>query len=79
MRLPTSGRTQHTHKITVYMSAEELHRLDTMTAHIRYKLGVRADRGRVVREALALAYKELMLAGEDSTLVRRASERKGAA
>lgn len=70
MRLPTSGRTQHTHKITVYLSEAELRRLEAMTEDAR-RIGIRTDRGRVVREALALAYKDIHLGGPKSMIVRR--------
>lgn len=49
-----SGRVRHEHKITVYLTAEELHRLEVAAAAIRYRHGVRADRGRIVRDALGL-------------------------
>lgn len=74
MNSQTTGRTRHTHKITVYLSADELHALDTMTAHIRYRLGIRADRGRLVREALALAVWDVDMRSERSWLVERLRE-----
>jgi hypothetical protein len=65
-----SGRQRHSHKFTVYLTAEELEQLDAMTAHIKYRLGIRADRGRIVRAALALVYRDLHRGGRDSGLVR---------
>jgi hypothetical protein len=66
-----SGRTRHAEKITVYCSAEELLALETARLTLRGQHGVVADRGRIVREAIAVLLADLDEHGEDSVLVRR--------
>lgn len=69
-----SGRTKHTTKITVYVSDEELMALEQARLSLRgsYSLGV--DRGRVVREAIAIVLDDLETHGDASLLVRRLRE-----
>ena len=71
-----SGREKHTQKITVYLSAEELLDLErARLALLRY--GAAADRGRIVREAIAVLLADLDARGKDSLLARRiASENR---
>ncbi len=71
-----SGRERHTQKITVYLSAEELLDLErARLALLRY--GAAADRGRIVREAIAVLLADLDARGRDSLLARRiASENR---
>ena len=65
-----SGRERHTQKITVYLSAEELLDLErARLALLRY--GTAADRGRIVREAIAVLLADLDARGKDSLLARR--------
>ena len=65
-----SGREKHTQKITVYLSAEELLDLErARLALLRY--GAAADRGRIVREAIAVLLADLDALGQDSLLARR--------
>jgi hypothetical protein len=65
-----SGRERHTQKITVYLSAEELLDLErARLALLRY--GAAADRGRIVREAIAVLLADLDARGMDSLLARR--------
>jgi hypothetical protein len=65
-----SGRERHTQKITVYLSAEELIDLErARLALLRY--GAAADRGRIVREAIAVLLADLDARGQDSLLARR--------
>jgi hypothetical protein len=65
-----SGREKHTQKITVYLSAEELLDLErARLALLRY--GAAADRGRIVREAIAVLLADLDAQGKDSLLARR--------
>jgi hypothetical protein len=71
-RGPTdSGRARHAEKITVYCSAEELLALESARLTLRGQHGVVADRGRIVREAVAVLLADLDEHGEDSVLVRR--------
>ncbi len=73
--LPTSGRgrtrVKHEEKITVYCSAEELLALETARLALRGDHGVVADRGRIVREAVAVLIADLDAHGEASVLVQR--------
>ncbi|SDH18617.1 hypothetical protein [Klenkia brasiliensis] len=73
--LPTSGRgrtrVKHEEKITVYCSAEELLALETARLALRADHGVVADRGRIVREAIAVLLADLDAHGEASVLVQR--------
>jgi hypothetical protein len=65
-----SGREKHTQKITVYLSAEELLELErARLALLRH--GITADRGRIVREAIAVLLADLDAQGKDSLLARR--------
>jgi hypothetical protein len=66
-----TGRTRHDEKITVYCSAEELLAVETARLTLRGTHGVVADRGRIVREAIAVLLADLDQHGEDSVLVRR--------
>ena len=69
-RRPT-GRERHDEKITVYVSAEELMDLERARLTLRGDHGLAVDRGRIVREALAVALADLEAHGDRSTLVRR--------
>jgi hypothetical protein len=65
-----SGREKHTQKITVYLSAEEL--LDLERARLALlRCGAAADRGRIVREAIAVLLADLDARGQESLLARR--------
>jgi hypothetical protein len=66
-----SGRERHDEKITVYVSAEELMDLEHARLALRGDFGLSVDRGRVVREALAVVLADLEAKGEASILVRR--------
>ncbi|TFV85808.1 hypothetical protein [Blastococcus sp. CT_GayMR16] len=77
--IPTRGRparsridrTKHDEKITVYISADELLALEGARLTLRGQHGVAADRGRIVREAIAVILADLGDRGDDSVLVRR--------
>ena len=65
-----TGRERHDQKITVYLSAAELLDLE----HARLKLrrfGFVLDRGRLVREAIAILLADLDARGKDSLIARR--------
>ena len=70
---PASGREQHTHKITVYLSADELFELEHARLALR-RYGITADRGRMVREAIAVVLADLDARGETSVLAQRIRE-----
>jgi hypothetical protein len=65
-----TGRERHDQKITVYLSAAELLDLE----HARLKLrrfGFVLDRGRLVREAIAILLADLDARGKESLVARR--------
>jgi hypothetical protein len=64
-------RAKHDEKITVYISADDLVALETARLTLRAQHGVAADRGRIVREAVAVILADLEERGADSVLVRR--------
>jgi hypothetical protein len=69
-----SGRELHEEKITVYCSPEELLDLERARLHLRGEHGLAVDRGRIVREAVAVVLADLEAKGESSILVRRLRE-----
>lgn len=66
-----SGRERHDEKITVYLSADELFDLDQARLMVRGDLGLSVDRGRIVRESIAVIIADLESKGENSILARR--------
>jgi hypothetical protein len=73
--LEPSGRERHDEKITVYVSSEELMALEDARVTLYRDHGVKIDRGRIVREAIALVMSDLQTKGTSSILVRRLTER----
>jgi hypothetical protein len=69
-----TGRQKHSTKITVYVSDEELLALEHARLALRGEHGLAVDRGRVVREAIAIVLDDLEGHGDDSLLVRRLRE-----
>ena len=67
----STGRERHDEKFTVYVSAAELMDLEHARLALRGEHGMVVDRGRIVREALALVVEDFEARGEDSVLVRR--------
>jgi hypothetical protein len=67
----TSGRERHDEKITVYLSPDELVDLERARLALRQDHGLAVDRGRIVREALAVVLADLDHKGDASTLVRQ--------
>ncbi|ASU83519.1 hypothetical protein CDO52_12630 [Nocardiopsis gilva YIM 90087] len=66
-----SGRQRHDEKITVYISAPELLALEQTRLTLRAEHGLTADRGRIVREAVAVLLADFEEHGESSMLVQR--------
>jgi hypothetical protein len=66
-----SGRQRHDEKITVYVSPAELVDLEHARLVLRADHSLAIDRGRIVREALAVVLADLEAKGEQSILVRR--------
>ncbi len=68
-----SGRESHPQKITVYLSGSELMDLERARLALR-SYGIPVDRGRIVREAIAVLIADLELAGENSLVAQRLRE-----
>jgi len=67
-----SGREAHPQKITVYLSADEF--LDLERARLALRAhGIGVDRGRLVREAIALLMMDLGMGIDTSVIARRLS------
>ena len=67
----TSGRVRHDEKMTVYITSEELLEIEHARLSLRRTHGLAVDRGRLVRQAVALALADLEAHGEESQLVQR--------
>jgi hypothetical protein len=65
-----TGREKHDQKITVYLSAAELLELEHARLSLR-RFGFVVDRGRLVREAIAILLADLDARGKDSLAARR--------
>jgi hypothetical protein len=65
-----TGRERHDQKITVYLSAAELLDLEHARLMLR-RFGFVLDRGRLVREAIAVLLADLDARGNDSLIARR--------
>jgi hypothetical protein len=65
-----SGREAHSQKITVYLSADELLDLERARVTLRAR-GLSVDRGRMVREGIAVLLADLDAGVESSMLARR--------
>lgn len=70
-RARSTGREAHEEKITVYCSVDELIELEHARLTLRREHRLAVDRGRIVREAIAIALADLEAQGASSTLVRR--------
>lgn len=70
----SSGRVRHDEKMTVYITSEELLDLEHARLNLRAKHSIAVDRGRLVREALAIVLADLEEYGDDSALVHRLAE-----
>jgi hypothetical protein len=67
----SSGRVRHDEKMTVYVTADELLELEHARLLLRRDHELAVDRGRLVREAVALALADLEAHGEQSAIVQR--------
>jgi hypothetical protein len=65
---------RHDEKMTVYVTSEELLALEHARLGLRSVHGLAVDRGRFVREAIALALLDLEDHGADSAIVQRLTE-----
>ena len=73
-RKKPSGRVRHDEKMTVYITSDELLELEHARLSLRGTQGLAVDRGRLVREAVALVLADYAAHGDDSVLVRRLTE-----
>jgi len=69
-----SGRVRHDEKMTVYVTSDELLDIEHARLMLRRAHGLAADRGRIVREAVAMVLAEFEENGSDSALVQRLRE-----
>ncbi|TNC26568.1 cobyrinic acid ac-diamide synthase [Amycolatopsis alkalitolerans] len=69
-----SGRQKHDSKITVYVSGDELVAMEQARLALRAQHGLVIDRGRLVREAVAVLLADFDQHGPDSVLVQRLRE-----
>lgn len=69
-----SGRIRHDEKMTVYVTSDELLDLEDTRLMLRRHQGMAVDRGRLVREAVAMVLADYAAHGDDSALVRRLTE-----
>ena len=67
----SSGRVRHDEKMTVYVTADELLEIEHARLSLRRHQGLAVDRGRLVREAIAITLADLEANGDDSVLVQR--------
>lgn len=73
-RRKPSGRVRHDEKMTVYVTSDELLDLEHARLVLRRSHGLAVDRGRLVREAIAMVLADFEANGDDSALVRRLTE-----
>ena len=71
-----SGREAHPQKITVYLSVGELLDLERARITLRAR-GISVDRGRLVREAIAVLLADMDAGVDASILTRRLRESAG--
>ena len=69
-----SGRIRHDEKMTVYVTSDELLQIEHARLALRAGHGLAVDRGRLVREAVALVLADFDTHGSDSVLVRRLTD-----
>ena len=72
--LVPSGRVRHDEKMTVYVTSDELLHIEHARLSLRRSHGLAVDRGRLVREAVALVLADFDANGDDSVLVRRLTQ-----
>ena len=73
-RRKPSGRVRHDEKMTVYVTSDELLDIEHARLVLRRTHGLAVDRGRLVREAIAMVLADFEANGDESALVRRLSE-----
>jgi hypothetical protein len=71
---PARKGPKHEEKVTFYCTPSDLVALDGARLKLRAEHGVAADRGRIVRAALAYVLEDFEARADDSILLRRLSE-----
>ena len=66
-------KPKHDEKITIYCTSADLVALEQARLRLRAEHGVAADRGRIVRAALAYVLEDFEARASDSVLVRQLS------
>lgn len=64
---------KHDEKVTFYCTRDDLMGLEQTRLRLRADHGISADRGRIVRAALAYVLEDFEARGDDSILLRRLS------
>ena len=67
---PEPAKPKHDEKITVYISSEQLLALEQARLKLKAEYGLRVDRGKLVRAAVALALDELDELGRQASVVK---------
>ena len=65
---------KHEEKITFYCTPDDLMAIERTRLELRATYGVTADRGRIVRAALAYVLEDFTARGEDSVLLRKLTD-----
>lgn len=70
----TTKAPRHDEKVTFYCKGEDLLALENARLALRSKHGLAADRGKIVRAALAYVLEDFEARGDDSVLLRKLHE-----
>jgi hypothetical protein len=65
---------KHEEKITFYCTPDDLMAIERTRLELRADYAVTADRGRIVRAALAYVLEDFTARGEDSVLLRKLTD-----
>ena len=65
---------KHEEKITFYCTPDDLMAIERTRLELRADYSITADRGRIVRAALAYVLEDFSARGEDSVLLRKLSD-----
>ncbi|MDP9068083.1 MAG: hypothetical protein M3N53_07030 [Actinomycetota bacterium] len=71
---PARRAPRHDEKITFYCTSDDLMGLERARLKLRAEHGIAADRGRIVRAALAYVLEDFDARSDDSILLRRLSD-----
>ena len=77
LQVATEKAPRHEAKVTFYCTNADLTALETARLQLRADHGIGADRGKVVRTALAYVLEDFAARGGDSVLVRRLQDGEG--